>query len=224
MSILIARDVVREPLYAVVPYQNSPRWKSRVKHTERALKHYHDSGATIVFVELAYNRREFEFENIGIDGVSTNCNSILGQDSRFKHKHIKLRTMSELWLKENMINAGVMHLPYDWEQVCWLDSDVHFLRPNWVGEAIHKLQHTLQGGCAFLQMFSHARDLGPNYEMLAEDYPKADGLGFVHAWRQGLLKKAKLSKCMCPTGTKCTYTVRPSFVCLVIPSSLLQYP
>lgn len=183
MSILIARDVVREPLHAIVPYANPWRWKSRVKHTERALKHFHESGATITFVEIAFNRREFEFDNIGIDGVSTNCGSILGQDSRFKHRHIKLRTKSELWLKENAINLGVQSLPRDWEQVCWLDSDVHFLRPNWVGECIHKLQHY-----SFLQMFSHARDLGPNYEMLPEDYHHANGIGFVHAWKEGKVK------------------------------------
>ena len=35
-------------------------------------------------------------------------------------------------------------------------------------------------------MFSHARDLGPNYEMLPEDYPHANGSGFVHAWQTGL--------------------------------------
>jgi len=37
--VIIAKDQVREPLYAIVPYFNPWRWKSRVKHTERALKH-----------------------------------------------------------------------------------------------------------------------------------------------------------------------------------------
>ena len=76
----------------------------------------------------------------------------------------------------------VGRLPHDWQQACWLDSDVHFARPNWVGECIHKLQHY-----SFLQMFSHARDLGPNYEMLPEQYPHADGRGFVSAFYDGLL-------------------------------------
>jgi hypothetical protein len=90
--------------------------------------------------------------------------------------------MDELWLKENLINAGVQRLPYDWQQVCWLDSDIHFVRPNWVGECIHKLQHY-----AFLQMFSEARDLAPDYQMLPEDYPHASGLSFVQAWKDGLI-------------------------------------
>lgn len=180
--IIIAKDQVREPLYAIVPYYNPWRYKSRVKHTERALKHFHDSGATIVLVEIGFNRRELVFKDFGLDGTSSNC-GILGQDSRFKHKYIGLHTKDELWLKENAINIGVQNLPLDWMQVCWLDSDVHFVRPNWVGEAIHKLQHY-----AFIQMFSHARDLGPNYEILPENYPHADGIGFVKAWQDGYLK------------------------------------
>lgn len=178
--VIIAKDIVREPLYAIVPYFNPWRWKSRVKHTERAIKHFHDSGATIVLVEIAFNRREFVFADSGLEGTAVNC-PLLG-NSGFKHKYIGLRTTDELWLKENAINLGVASLPHDWQQVCWLDSDVHFVRPNWVGECIQKLQHY-----KFLQMFSHARDLGPNYEMLDEDYPHANGLGFVEAWQRGII-------------------------------------
>ncbi len=175
--VIIAKDQVREPLYAVVPHFNPWRWKSRVKHTERALKHFSDSGAVIILVEVGFNRRELVFADSGLDGSpASNC-GVLGSDSRFRHKYIGLHTKDELWLKENAINVGVQSLPYDWQQVCWLDSDVHFVRPNWAGECIHQLQHY-----AFLQMFSHARDLGPDYEMLAEDYPHANGMGFVNAW------------------------------------------
>jgi hypothetical protein len=180
-NILIARDRVNEPLYAIVPYFNPWRWKSRVKHTERALKHFHESGATIILVEVAFNRREFVFADCGIEHAAAAC-GVMGCESKFRHRYVGLRTRDEIWLKENAINKGVERLPHDWQQVCWLDSDVHFLRPNWVGEAIHKLQHY-----AFLQMFSHARDLGPNYEMLSEDYPHANGLGFIEAWNRGIV-------------------------------------
>ena len=186
MSIIIARDKVTEPLFAVVPVFNPWRHKSRVKHVERALKHFHDAGATIILVEAAFNRREFVFADSGLEGTPTNCPGLLGTDSRFRHKYIGLRTDGELWLKENLINVGVQHLTsthFDWEQVCWLDGDVHFVRPNWVGECIHKLQHY-----KFLQMFSQARDLAPNYEMLPENYPHAAGIGFVKAWQDGHLK------------------------------------
>jgi hypothetical protein len=174
----VVKDAVREPLYCIVPYFNPWRWKSREKHTTRALKHFHDSGAVIVLVEVAFNRREFVFQDCGLDGMAAADCPIMGPG--FKHKWIGLRTKDELWLKENAINLGVASLPHDWKQVCWLDSDVHFLRPNWVGECIHKLQHY-----DFIQMFSHARDLGPDYEMLPEDYPHANGLGYIQAWQDG---------------------------------------
>lgn len=176
--IVIAKDQVREPLYAIVPYFNPWRWKSRIKHTERAIKHFHDSGCVVILVEVAFNRREFVFADSGLDGLSVSCN--IAGDHR--HKWIGLRTSDELWLKENAINVGVQSLPHNWQQVCWLDSDIHFVRPNWVGECIHKLQHY-----AFLQMFSQAQDLSPDYEMLPSEYPHANGIGFVHAWKEGQL-------------------------------------
>lgn len=181
MPQIIARDVVHEPLYAIVPLTNQWRWRSRWKHTQRAIKHFIDAGAVVVLVEVAFNRRDLVFADCGIDGMAANC-GILGTDSRFRHKYIGLRSSSELWLKENIVNVAVQALPYDWQQVCWLDSDVMFMRPNWVGECIHKLQHY-----SLIQMFSHARDLGPTYEMLDEDYPHADGIGFVQAWQKGQL-------------------------------------
>lgn len=180
MSILIAKDVVREPLHVVVPLHNPWRWKSRYKHTERAIKHFIDSGAVVTLVEVGFNRRELVFQDSGIDGLLADCKI---QPAGYRHRYIGLHATSELWLKENMINVGVQSLPYDWQQVAWLDSDVHFVRPNWVGECIQKLQHY-----DFIQMFSHARDVGPNYELLDEDYPHAAGLGFVQAWQKGFIK------------------------------------
>jgi hypothetical protein len=178
--ITIARDHVREPLHAVVPYFNPWRHKSRVKHTERAIKHFIEAGAVVTLVEVGFNRRDLVFADSGLDGTLAKCELNNGE---FRHRHIGLHTKDELWLKENAINVGVQSLPYNWQQVCWLDSDVLFLRPNWVGECIHKLQHY-----SFIQMFSHARDLGPNYEMLNEDYPHANGIGFISAWEKGFLR------------------------------------
>lgn len=178
----LVKDKISEPLHAIVPFYNPFRWKTREKHTIRALKHFHDAGATITLVEIGFNRRDLVFADSGLDGTASEC-GILGTDGKYRHKYIGLHTKDELWLKENAINIGVQNLPHDWQQVCWLDSDVIFARPNWVGECIHKLQHY-----AFLQMFSQARDLGPNYEMLPENYPHANGVSFVSAWQAGEIK------------------------------------
>src|SRR5579862_7712901 len=106
-------DQVREPLYVVCPLQNPWRWRSRWKLAERALKHFLDSGATVILVETAFNRRELAFADSGLDGLATNC-GILGSDPKFRCKYIGLHSPSELWLKENMINLGAQSLPYDW--------------------------------------------------------------------------------------------------------------
>lgn len=182
MSILIAKDRVTEPLYVVVPVHNPWRIKARWKHTERALKHFMDAGAVVVLVELAFNRRELVYADSGLHGMKASC----GIHGEYSHVYVPLRSDSELWLKENMINVGVSRIPDpNWQQVAWLDSDVVFGRPNWVGETIHKLQHY-----SFVQMFSQARDLAPNYEMLPDNYPHAVGKGFVTAWQQGLVKSS----------------------------------
>src|SRR5882724_13065494 len=176
-------DQVLEPLYVIVPIQNPWRWTTRWKHTERAIKHFIESGAVVILVELAFNRRQFAFENSGLHNTPASC-GILGTDHEFRHQYVGLRSSEEIWLKEALVNAGVSRIPnFNWQQVAWLDSDVYFMRPNWVGECIHKLQHY-----SFLQMFSHARDLGPNYEMMPEAYPHADGSGFVHAFHNGTLE------------------------------------
>jgi hypothetical protein len=177
-------DQVREPLFAIVPVQNPWRWRSRWKHTERAIKHFVDSGAVVYLVEAAFNRREFAFRDSGLHDTLAECD-LNGPDGPYRHQFIGLRSKDELWLKEGLINNGVRRLTEDhpdWMQVCWLDSDVHFARPNWVGECIHKLQHY-----KFLQMFSHARDLSPDYELLPEDYPHADGRGYIDAFYAGTL-------------------------------------
>jgi hypothetical protein len=171
-------DKVHEPLYAIVPYFNPYRWKSREKHTERAVKHFLDAGAVVYLIEASFNRRTAAFADSGLDGTLVNCpTAIKVNESDWRSKYIHVTTKDELWIKENLVNIAVGRLPWNWQQVCWLDSDIHFARPNWVGQSIHLLQHY-----AFLQMLSHARDLGPNYEALPEGYPHADGMGFVHAW------------------------------------------
>lgn len=185
MPLIFNADRVREPLHVIVPFQNPWRWKSRVKHLHRALKHFHDSGATITLVELGFNRRDLMFADSGLDGTPTNC-EVVG--SKYKHKYIGLHSPSETWAKESLINIGVQSLPYDWQQVAWVDGDVHWARPNWVGECIQKLQHGGSSDIAFCQMFSHAVDLGPNYEVLPNTYPHAQGISYAQAWKDGTVK------------------------------------
>src|SRR5215469_1366053 len=174
MSVLISKDEVREPLYCLVPVQNVWRWRSRYKHAVRAIKHLMDAGAVVYLIEIAFNRREFVFTDSGLDGMPANC-GVLGQDHRFRHRYIQLRSLSELWLKEASANIGVQHFPYDWQNGALIDADTQFVRPNVIGHTIQALQIF-----DFVQMFSHARDITSDYELMPQDFPHADGPGFVH--------------------------------------------
>jgi hypothetical protein len=74
--------------------------------------------------------------------------------------HLQLRSPSELWHKENLINLGARYLlPSDWEYMAWVDADVQFAHPNWATETTHLLQRF-----AVIQMCSRISDLDPVYQ------------------------------------------------------------
>ena len=67
---------------------------------------------------------------------------------------VQLRTASELWHKEQLINIGVSRFPVDWKYGAYVDGDFHFTRHDLAIEAIHQLQHY-----DFVQLFSSYADL-----------------------------------------------------------------
>jgi len=139
-------DSINEPLYVVTTIFNSERFRSRYSLYEKFKKYIKDSGAILYTVELAYGERAFAVTESG------------------NPYHIQLRTGDiydvgdKLWFKENMINLGVQRLPSTWRYFAWIDADIQFARPDWVGETLHQLQtyHVVQ-------MFSEAYQLTPNY-------------------------------------------------------------
>jgi hypothetical protein len=156
----VVPDAIHEPLYVVCPVFNPLRWQSRWKHYERFAKHVADSGGVLYTVEVAFGERDHATEFGSRDEQEAKCN--FREEMIRQHRWITLRTDQELWHKEAAINAGVRFLPSDWKYVAWIDGDVQFARPNWVGETIHQLQHY-----KFIQMFGHAQDLDPDYEVIS---------------------------------------------------------
>lgn len=70
---------------------------------------------------------------------------------------LQLRTHSEIWVKENLINLGVRYLlPRHWKYMAWVDTDIFFRDPHWARETLHQLQHF-----AVVQPWSDCADLGP---------------------------------------------------------------
>lgn len=135
-------------LDVVCAVSNPRRWNSRHTLYRAFEKHVIDSGARLTTVEVAFGDRAHEISD-ELPGV----------------RYVKLRTRSELWLKENAINLGVARLDPDWRYVAWVDADVHLVRPDWVYETLHQLQHH-----PIVQLFSHAIDLGPDHGPLPSFY------------------------------------------------------
>lgn len=147
---------VDAPLYVVTCISNPKRYRSRYNLYRRFEKYIADSGAILVTIEQAFGEREFE---------------ITDPSNPF---HIRITSSSELWHKENMLNLAIQRLPSDWKYVAWIDADIEFVRPDWVYEAIHLLQHY-----DIIQMFSQAADLDPQFQVLNNLRE-----GVIAAWRR----------------------------------------
>jgi hypothetical protein len=174
----VVPDPINEPLYVVTPVFNPLRWKSRYKLYERFAKHVADSGGILYTGEVSFGEREHSIDYAARHGEQTGHNFTEGMAENHRIWHF--RTSQELWMKEAVINAMVQRLPADWKYVAWIDADTLFLRPNWVGECIHQLQHY-----DFLQMFSVAQDLGPDYEVIGSQP------SFMYAFTEKTLKNIK---------------------------------
>lgn len=62
------------------------------------------------------------------------------ENGEYNYHHVK--THSEIWLKENLINIAVKNLlPSNWQYMAWVDCDVHFRDPSWALNSLHQLQH-----------------------------------------------------------------------------------
>lgn len=153
-------DTVKAPLYVITPVFNPIRFRSRWKLYKQFEKMVLDSGAYLYLIEASFGNRDEVF----IETVSE------------RHVIIHVRMKDEIWVKENLINRAIQSLPASWEYVAWIDSDVQFARPDWVGETLQQLQHY-----QIVQMFSQAIDLSPDYEVVRKFQ------SFMCSYTQGLM-------------------------------------
>jgi hypothetical protein len=130
-------------LYVVTAISNPVRYLSRYRLYRQFEKHCADSGAILHAVECAFGERPFEITQAD------------------NPRHVQVRSLDELWHKENLLNIGINRLPPEAKYIAWIDADVHFLRPDWVQETLHQLQHY-----HVVQMFSQSMDLGPQYQQV----------------------------------------------------------
>ena len=144
-------------LHVFTSHFNPRRFRSRVKLYNDFVGRIAAAGAVLHTVELAFGDRDFE--------VTDPANPL----------HLQLRTTSELWHKERILNLLIRRACQrdpSMRYVAWIDSDILFADANWAPECVEMLQHY-----HVLQMFSMAHNLGPNHEVTSSF------TGMMRHWR-----------------------------------------
>jgi hypothetical protein len=153
----LPNEHLKKDFYVIAVMTNPERYKVRPRLFKEFVERMEKEGVNLVIAEAAFGDRDFE--------VTVPDNP----------SHIQLRSSSEIWLKENLINVAITRLPQNWKYVAWVDADITFLNPNWVMETIHELQHH-----PVVQMFADAIDGGPNGEVMTVFK------SFCYCYRHGL--------------------------------------
>jgi len=156
---------ILENFYVVAVMTNPERYKTRSRLFKEFQQRMDKYGAKLFVIEGAHGGREFEVTQAD------------------NPRHIQVRTDSELWLKENLINIAISRLPSTWRYVVWIDGDIDFVRPDWMSETVHELQHH-----PVVQLFEDAVDLGPNHEIMTTTK------SFAYCYKNGMPHGNMVSK------------------------------
>lgn len=135
--------------YVITPIINSPRYAVRAENYRKFAQVCEQGGVKLITVEAAFGDRAFEVTE------------------RHNPFHVQLRTIEELWHKENMINIGIEYLlQFDpaAKYIAWIDSDCFPMSPprDWFEETFHQLQHF-----EFVQMWEYLINFGPDYQPIS---------------------------------------------------------
>lgn len=113
----------------VTPIINSPRYLARAQNYFKFRAMCEAGGVRLVTIEVAFGERPFEVTEAGDEN------------------DIQLRTVEELWLKENAINVAFNYVRKRWpstKYLGWFDSDqfpISITPAHWFQEIVHQLQH-----------------------------------------------------------------------------------
>lgn len=141
--------------WVITCISNPKRYKRRYELYWRFAQMCEDAGVNLITVEQAFGAREF-----------------MVTDPNNRH-HLQVRSVEELWLKENMINLGVEHACHiapdgGVREVAWIDADCFPARTprEWFEETWHALQHY-----EIVQMWEQMIDLDPNQNQIGKTMP-----------------------------------------------------
>lgn len=131
--------------YVITPIINSPRYRVRAENYRKFKAVCDAAGITLITVECAFGDRNFEVTE------------------RDNPAHVQVRSLEELWHKENLINVAIAHITQiypDAREIGWFDSDqfpISITPRQWFEEIWHQLQHY-----EFVQCWEYLINFGPD--------------------------------------------------------------
>lgn len=138
--------------WCITVLSNPIRYKRRYELYWRFAEMCSHAGVNLITVEQAFGHRQF---------------MVTEKHNRF---HLQVRSVEELWHKENLINLGVKHACTLGEvrEVAWVDADCRSVRSprDWFEETWHGLQHY-----EFVQMWENLIDLDYNFNPIGNPQP-----------------------------------------------------
>lgn len=140
--------------FVVITVLSNPiRYKRRYELYWRFEEMCRQADVKLITIEQAFGNRQF---------MITDPNN---------KNHLQVRSVEELWLKENMINLAVRHACHiypDIREVAWVDADCRPASPyrDWFEETWHELQHY-----EFVQMWETLIDLDYKHNPIGGPQP-----------------------------------------------------
>lgn len=142
-----------DDMFVISVISNPVRYQRRYELYERFSRMCACAGIKLITVEMAFGDREHM-----VTDRSNEC-------------HLQLRSIEELWHKENMIDLGVAHARRLWphsKRFAWVDADCAPTREprDWFEETWHELQHY-----KVVQMWEEMIDLDHYFKTMSGAQP-----------------------------------------------------
>ncbi len=159
-------------LWVITAVSNPVRYKTRYALYRKFKEHVtRELGLHLITVEAAFGDRDFQLTDDDITDAVVQTTL----DNGVKTIDVRVTTRSMVWLKENLWNVGVRHLPRDCRYVLCADADIQFLNPHFATELVHALQEY-----KVVQPFVTAADMGPEGQII--DVHRSFGWCYAEGW------------------------------------------
>lgn len=129
-------------LHIVTCVSNPLLWKSRAALAEKVIEEWTlAENVHVTIVECVYGGRSYQLQHLANEDRVT---------------HVPVRASTLLWVKENLMNVGIAHLPHDAHYIATVDADVIWRGPNWADRVMDTLDLY-----PVIQPWQYCLDLGP---------------------------------------------------------------